>query len=149
MKEKSYGIATYLIISGYFYVLLNKTSKKSFFNFFKGKIEKNETIKECSIREFKEETGVLVEENDLEDYFFQNSTRKDVGIFLVDWSKYQHLPFHFQEKEIWSATWVRLKGIETSKNQQSIINDIELDFKPRNKQLRNIYFPQKTIPDLS
>lgn len=145
MKLKSYGICPYMIISGNFFVLLNKTSEESFYNFFKGKIEKEESIKECAIREFFEETGVQVEIKDLEDYFFQKSSRKDVGIHLVDWAKYEGLPFNFQEKEIWSASWVQLKDIETSKNQQIIMNSIELFFKPRKSQLRNLYFPQKGI----
>jgi 8-oxo-dGTP pyrophosphatase MutT (NUDIX family) len=140
-KEFSYGIAPYTIISGNFFVLLNKTSEESYYNFFKGKIEDSETIKDCAVREFYEEAGIKVNQKDFEDYFYQKSTRKDVGIFLVDWAKYQHLPFHFQEKEIWSATWVQLKNIETSKNQQEIMNSIELLFKPRMQQLKSLYFP--------
>ena len=140
-KEFSYGLCPYSIMNGYFYVLLNKTSEESYFNFFKGKIEEDETIKECAQREFFEETGVKVDIKDFEKYYFQKSPRKDVGIYLVDWAKYQHLPFHFQEKEIWSATWIQLKNIETSKNQQQIMNAIETDFKSRKQQLRNLYFP--------
>ena len=139
-KEYSYGICPYAIISGHFFVLLNKTSEESYFNFFKGKIEDNETIKECALREFKEESGVEVSEKDLEDYFYQKSPRKNVGIFLLDWSKYQDSIFQFQKKEIWSATWVQLNNITTSKNQQKIINDIELLFKPRINQLKNLYY---------
>ena len=142
-KEHSYGLAPYMIISGHFYVLLNKTSEESFYNFFKGKIEKGESIEDCAQREFQEETGVFVDKKDFEGYYFQKSPRKDIGIYLVDWTKYQHVPFHFQEKEIWSATWVQLKNIETSKNQQEIINKIELDFKPRKQQLRNLYISTK------
>jgi len=140
-KEYSFGICPYTIISGNFFVLLNKTSEESFYNFFKGKIEEDETIEECAIREFKEEAGIKVNPKDFEDYFYQKSSRKDIGIFLVDWAKYQHYPFNFQEKEIWSASWVQLKNIETSKNQQKIMNSIELLFKPRKQQLKNLYFP--------
>ena len=141
-KEYSYGLCPYQIMNGHFYVLLNKTSKESYYNFFKGKQEGGESIEECAKREFFEESGVHVDISNFEDYFYQKSPRKDVGIFLVDWAKYQHMPFHFQEREIWSASWVLLKDIETSKNQQKIINDIELLFKPRKKQLRNLYFPE-------
>jgi len=143
-KEFSYGICPYQIMNGYFYVLLNKTSEESFYNFFKGKIEEGETPNSCAKREFFEETGVQVQEEDFEDYFYQKSPRKDVGIFLLDWAKYQNSKFHFQEKEIWSATWVQLKKIETSKNQQKIIDQIETLFKPRKEQLKRLYF-QDTI----
>jgi len=143
MKEKSYGICPYQIMNGHIYVLLNKTSEKSYFNFFKGKIEDNESIEECAKREFKEETGIDIDISDFENYFFQQSRRKDIGIYLVDWIKYSKKIFHFQKREIWSATWVQLENIETSKNQQKIINDIELFFKPIRNQLRHFYFPDK------
>jgi 8-oxo-dGTP pyrophosphatase MutT (NUDIX family) len=139
-KEYSYGICPYQIMNGSFYILLNKTSKQSFFNFFKGKMEKGETIEECAIREFYEETGVLVQKKDLEEYFYQKGNRKNIGIFLLDWSKYQSYPFTFQEKEIWSASWVPvMDNVEASKNQQKILNSIILFFKPKISQLRRIY----------
>jgi len=146
-KEFSYGICPYQIMNGHFYVLLNKTSNESFFNFFKGKIEDGESIRECAKREFSEETGVTVSIDDFEDYFFQKSPRKDVGIFLVDWSKYSKNIFKFQKKEIWSATWVPLGEIITSKNQQKIMNDIEMLFKPREIHLRHLYFPNEIIKE--
>jgi 8-oxo-dGTP pyrophosphatase MutT (NUDIX family) len=138
-KEYSYGICPYQIMNGTFYVLLNKTSKKSYFNFFKGKREGNETIEECAIREFREETGIQVHEKKLENFFFQKNKRKNIGIYLVDWTYYQHLPFDFQEEEIWSASWVPLFNIEVSKNQLKIMNNIEIFFKPRIAQLRKVY----------
>jgi len=139
-KEASYGLVPYIIISGKFFILLNKTSKESYYNFFKGKIEKNETIKKCAQREFQEETGIKVNYRDFEEYYFQSNTRKDIGVFLVDWTKYNHVNFHFQKKEIYSATWVELNyDIEISKNQRNILNDINLDFEPRKYHLSNLY----------
>lgn len=143
-KEKSYGIAPYVIMNGYFFVLLNKTSRTSYYNFFKGKEEDNESKKDTAVREFFEETGIQVEKEDLEDYFEQKNPRKDIGIFLVDFTKYNHLPFKFEENEIYSAIWVNVsKDVEMSKNQKKIYGDIMLHFKPKLKQLRNLYFPQK------
>ncbi len=141
MKQKSYGICPYQIMNGNFYILLNKTSKISYYNFFKGKIEHNESIEVCAQREFYEETGVKVDKEDFEDYFFQKSKRKDIGIYLVDWSKYHKTIFNFQQEEIWSASWVPLGEIEMSKNQQKIINDINLFFAPKINSLKNLYSP--------
>jgi len=138
-KEYSFGLCPYQIMNGHFFVLLNKTSEESFFNFFKGKIEEGETYEECAKREFFEETGIDVNISDFEDYFFQKSYRKDVGIFLIDWVKYQDKNFNFQEQEIWSSHWVRLNDIQTSKNQQKIINDIQLFFKPKENSLKVLY----------
>jgi len=139
-KEQSFGICPYQIMNGFFYVLLNKTSEESFYNFFKGKTEEGEIVKETAIREFYEETGIKISESDLEDYFFQKSPRKDIGIFLVDWNKYQDSLFSFQEREIWSASWVQLKdGDIMSKNQQKIFNDINLAFSDKKNSLKNLY----------
>lgn len=143
-KEYSYGIVPYQIINGFFYILVNKTSEESFYNFFKGKIEADETIEEAAIREFYEETGVRVNQDSLEEYFTQKSSRKDIGVFLVDWAKYQTSIFNFQEKEIWSASWVQLKnGDIMSKNQQKIFDDINLSFSDRKNSLKNLYIQEK------
>jgi len=138
MKLHSYGICPYKIINGHFFVLLNKTSKESYNNFFKGKIEENESITECALREFQEETGITVDINDLEDYFFQKSPRKDIGIYLLDWVKYENDDFNFQEKEIYSAAWVHINNIEMSKNQQKIMDDIQLFFKRKEILIKHL-----------
>ncbi len=138
-KEYSYGICPYTIINGDFHILLNKTSEVSFWNFFKGKIEKDETITECAIREFQEETGILVSHNDLEKFYVQQSSRKDIGVYLVDFTKYQNLEFKFQKKEIWTASWINVnKEVDVSRNQQKVYNDMLLDFYQRNHQLSNL-----------
>jgi 8-oxo-dGTP pyrophosphatase MutT (NUDIX family) len=139
-KQYSYGICPYIIINGSFFILVNKTSRTSYYNFFKGKIEADETKEQAAIREFYEETGIKVKEEDLEEFFEQKNPRKDIGIFLVDFSKYNHLPFKFEEDEIYSAIWINIsKEVEMSKNQKNIFSDIMLHFKPKLKSLRNLY----------
>jgi len=132
-KEKSYGVAPYLIINGQYYILLNKTSEHSRYNFFKGKIEEGETIAQCAKREFWEETGVEVDERDFEEYFFQKSSKKDVGIFLINWSKYINKKFQFQKREIWASYWVEVDDVQTSKNQKEIVDSIESFFKNKSE----------------
>ena len=123
-KEASYGICPYKVVNRSFCVLLNKTSKKSHHNFFKGKSEKNETIKETAIREFKEETGVLLQERDLELCFFQSNKKKNIGIFLVDWASKKE-NFIYDKKEIYEAGWVHITAItEVANNQRKIYNSI-------------------------
>jgi len=138
-KEHSYGLAPYLIINGYYHILMNKTSEDSFYNFFKGKIEKDETIEQCAQREFFEETGILVSTKHFEKYFFQKSPRKNIGIFLVDWTKYMNMLFDFQKKEIWSVSWVRLKEVNISKNQQKIAQKIITYFESKEEQLKRLF----------
>ena len=66
------------------FIILIQPKGHTEYGFAKGKIELNETKERCAVREMFEETGIVVEENNLENYFEQNNKRKDVGIFLVD-----------------------------------------------------------------
>jgi len=134
MKEKSYGVCLYRIVNNEFYILLNRTSSVSELNFFKGKIENNETPKETAIREFKEETNVLLEQKFLEKYFYSYQKRKDIGIYLYQYENIQNPNFNFCEKEIYSANWYKLSMLEDkhfSKNQRKLFNDILLYLKNR------------------
>jgi 8-oxo-dGTP pyrophosphatase MutT (NUDIX family) len=125
MKEYSYGIAPYRISDGKIYLLLNKTSSVSDWNFFKGKIEDGETIEECAVREFLEETGCDLSSLYKEKFFFQKNKRKDIGIFLI-----QVFDLDIQiSDEIFSFDWIELKDdLVFSKNQIKIYNDIFLYF---------------------
>jgi 8-oxo-dGTP pyrophosphatase MutT (NUDIX family) len=137
-KQYSYGICPYIIINGSFFILLNKTSKNSSFNFFKGKIRDGETKEQAAIREFYEEAGVKITEEDLEERFSQKNSKKNIGIYLVDFTKYNHMPFKFQKREIYSAMWINVsKEVEMSKNQKKIFSDIILHFKSK-KVIQNI-----------
>ena len=139
-KEFSYGVVPYLIINGSYFLLLNKTSKSSYYNFFKGKTEPNESKEDTAIREFLEETGVLIDKENLEDYVEQKNKRKDIGIFLLDFSKYNNKIFKFDEKEIYSATWVNINNyIEVSKNQKEILLGVKKLFTPKIIKLEKIY----------
>jgi 8-oxo-dGTP pyrophosphatase MutT (NUDIX family) len=137
MKEFSYGICPYKIIDNQYYILLNKTSAISYFNFFKGKIENDESPSDCAIREFYEEAGIVVKGTHLEDYFSQKSKRKDVGVFLVDWYNYTE-DFTFQKDEIFSAEWVKPLDVEVSNNQKKILNDIIAFVIEKEKHLDNV-----------
>jgi len=139
MKEKSYGICPYKIKDNSVFILMNKTSKNSEWNFFKGKIE-NEGVIDCAIREFKEETGVKIKEKDLEDFFFQQNKRKDIGIFLVDWSLYKD-KFKFNKREIYKGKWIDIfknKNLKVSKNQKEIYNQIVTYFLGKEYWIRNL-----------
>ena len=130
MKQYSYGLCPYKIVDEDIYLLLNKTGRVGDFNFFKGKIEKGETVEECAIREFHEEAGVLIEEKKLENFFYQTGSRKDVGIFLVDWTlKEEKIVIN---DEIYKYEWVKMTSdVKTSRNQQKVYNDIVLYFRGR------------------
>jgi len=121
VKSYSYGLCPYIYDNG-IKVLLNKTSLCSDFNFFKGKIEEGETIKLCAQREFLEEYGVLVNLDDFEDYFYQTSRHKDIGIFLVNFTKYENKSV--KNREIYSSSFESLDKVVLSKNQRKLQNQI-------------------------
>lgn len=139
-KEKSYGICPYLIFDKKVFIFMNKTSKNSTLNFFKGKMEDSDfSVEDTAIREFYEETGVKVNPKDLEEFFFQKNKKKDVGIFLVNWIN-QSLEFKFDRKEIFSAEIIDLFETDcenVSKNQRKIFKEIKEYFKKGLKNGKN------------
>jgi len=138
-KIKSFGICPYIIKENSVFILMNKTSKKSNWNFFKGKLE-IEGVIDCAIREFEEETGVKIKENDLEEFFFQKNKKKDIGIFLVDWSLYNK-KFKFNKREIYKAEWIDIFknfDLNVSKNQKEIYNQILTYFLSKKFWIENL-----------
>jgi len=126
MKERSYGVCLYKIEKDKIFVLLNKTNSISDYNFFKGKIGEGETIKDTVIREVKEETFLDLNKEDLEDYFFQENKRKDIGIFLVNWENIETKLIRIQKKEIYDIKWLDIsKDIKFSNNQEKIWKDVK------------------------
>jgi len=138
MKAHSYGICPYRIKNGKIEILMNKCNKYSKWNFFKGKIENGETFKECALREFQEETGIKLNENELENYFFQTNPSKNIGIFLYNFTNNEY-NFKFQKREIYEAKWLNIDNLnEISKNQSKIYNEILKLLKPKIKWAKHI-----------
>ena len=128
MKEKSYGLCPYLYVKGDYYILLNKTSRFSEWNFFKGKTEADETTIGTAIREFYEETNVFVPKEliEVEKCFYQQNNRKDVGIFLVPWEKIDQAKIEPNVQEIYQYEWVLVDdNVVLSKNQRAIYKEIK------------------------
>jgi len=117
-------------------IFLNKTSKISDLNFFKGKIEKEDKkdFKLTAIREFKEETGIEIEYSKLEKCFIQKNKRKDIYIYLVDFNNLEiykneielfNKNLKLEKKEIYEANWysifnINKEEIVLSKNQKKL-----------------------------
>ena len=130
-KEYSYGICPFQKREDGVYVLLNKTGRIGDWNFFKGKIEAEETIEDAAVREFEEESGIVVSKSYLGKYFFQKSPRKDVGIYLIDFTD-KNISIDADPEEIFFWDWVKIDdGVVTSKNQQKIMNEIIIHFKEK------------------
>jgi len=134
MREFSYGIIPYLITDSGVSILLSRTSLKSnIYDFVKGKIEADETKKDCVAREVLEEIGITINQDDLDDYYFQRSKRKDIGLFLINWDKYIEIPFVLEEEEIADVTWFNVGKLpEVSPNQRLILTDILVKFNKLN-----------------
>jgi len=121
MKETSYGVCFYKIERKKIFIFLNKTSKVSDWNFFKGKQEENETKEDTAIREIAEETGIIITKKMLEDYFFVINKRKNIGIFLIDSENINFNNLELQKEEIYTATWIDIiYNIKMSKNQKEL-----------------------------
>ena len=130
MKEKSIGIIPYLIDDLGVSILLMKSSPNvPQYDFIKGKIEFGETLKECCLREVKEEIGISILEDDLEKIAEQFNKKKDIGLYYINWDKYISIPFILEEREVYKVEWFNLNKLPSvSKNQRLILTDIKTRF---------------------
>lgn len=87
-KVKAYGICLYKKERETTKILMCKAKdSKKRWGFLKGVTADFETKRETAIREFFEECCIEIEENQLENYFEQCNSSKDIGVFLVNFDK--------------------------------------------------------------
>lgn len=144
-KEYSYGVCIYKIENNKIFIFLNKTSKISKWNFFKGKQELNETIVQTTIREIQEETNLKIKEKYFEDYFFQYNKRKNIGIFLIDFNSIKDFStLKLDKREIYSAKWLNIKdNIDIEKNQLKIFMKLSSLLANKYKWFYHLSFDKK------
>jgi len=95
-KIKAYGICLYKYNQNSIELLLCKSVKSiNRWGFLKGVALTNEQPEETAIREFSEECGILVDKNNLEDYYFQKNEFKNIGIYLVNYNSILNADHYF------------------------------------------------------
>ena len=100
-KEKAYGICLYKKEKNAIKILLCKSVlSKAKWGFLKGVQTQDETIEETAIREFKEESSILVKQSYLEEYYFQENEDKDIGIFLVNYKNIKSCESYFDKDKL-------------------------------------------------
>lgn len=125
MKQYSYGVCPYRVKNDNIQILLAQPKGHTEWGFVKGKIEDGETIAECAKRETFEETGLEIKINNLEDYFFQKNTKKDVGIFLINTRTLNLKKIKLKKSEIFLVKFFDLySDIKINKNQSEILSQI-------------------------
>ena len=103
MKIKAYGVCVYKIENNTIEILLCKSSSSTKkWGFVKGVQDLFETKEETAIREFKEESSIIVSKNNFETYFEQQNEEKDIGIFLVNYKKVPGINIYFNEGQLYS-----------------------------------------------
>ncbi len=96
MKIKAYGICVYKKEKQNTKLLFCKSSlSKRRWGFLKGVQEAQESMEQTAIREFKEESSIIVNKNNLKKYFEQQNSQKDIGIFLVDYHDVPYINRYF------------------------------------------------------
>ncbi len=130
MKEYSYGICPYIEKDGKNYILMIQPKGHKEWGFCKGKIEKNESKKDCALRETFEEIGLKVDKKNLEDYFEQYNRRKDVGIYLFNMNNLNlNTSFKLNKKEVHKIKLFDLESdIKIYTNQKEILKQIRKKF---------------------
>lgn len=103
-KIKAYGIALYLIQHKTIKILLCKSVKSNEkWGFLKGCQLDNETKEETAIREFEEESHILVDKKYLETFLIQENEEKDIGVFLVNGKNISNLDKFFYKDILHTA----------------------------------------------
>jgi GT2 family glycosyltransferase/8-oxo-dGTP pyrophosphatase MutT (NUDIX family) len=115
-------------------VLLVKQKKNGCWSFPKGHVEQNEKSEKTAVRELFEETGLVVDENELIDkydtkYSFELNGKiiNKKAVFFICWPKEFEVLIKMPE-EISSAEWFNLKNAKDrlgEKNLVKIIMDVE------------------------
>lgn len=118
-KIKAYGICLYKKESKCIKVLLCKsTLSKNRWGFLKGVQDNNESDTQTAIREFQEESGILVEKKYLEKLFAQKNETKDIGIYLVNYKNIPKVEKYFDNDKLydeyicWENSQVKFFDIE-------------------------------------
>ncbi len=128
-KDYSYGICPYKINDDSVEIMLVQATGHKEWGFIKGKIDKGESIQECAKRECQEETNIRFNINNLEDYFYQVNTKKNVGIFLINIDNLDISRMKLAKREIQDLKFFNLDSIiNISKNQLKILNSIKEKF---------------------
>lgn len=142
MKLKAYGICLYKKQNDEIKILLCKSIKSNRkWGFLKGGCEAKESPKDTAIREFQEESSIIIRNNFLEDYFEQVNEKKDIGIFLVNYSNIKGIDRYFDGDKLlekylsWENTQAKffnIKKLPKIKNKQDkLVEDIIVYLKRR------------------
>jgi len=126
---KSYGIAPYLVKENKIYIFLCRASDSRYkWGFLKGTKSVKETPKECAVREFYEESKIIVDDKNFEEYFEQDNDRKDVGVWIINsqhiknldsfLNKNLTLKAKYRSKEISEAAFFDIDEFPPIKNNQ-------------------------------
>jgi len=135
MKIKAYGICVYKKELYTTKILLCKaTTSNEKWGFLKGVSESFESKEETAIREFKEESSIIVSKYNLEDYFEQENKDKNIGIFLVNYKNIPGIELYFNGDQLfpkylsWENSKVKFFPLDKlpkiKKKQKNIFKDI-------------------------
>jgi len=135
-KIKAYGILLYKIEKNCTKILLCKSVKSlDKWGCLKGMQTGSETAKECAKREFYEESSIKVETYLFEEYFFQENSEKDIGIWVVNANKIKNLENFFLDDKLhdnhlsWENSKVKFFNISDlpniKKKQIQLISEIK------------------------
>jgi 8-oxo-dGTP pyrophosphatase MutT (NUDIX family) len=96
-QTKAYGIVLYKKTKNNIYILLCKSvNSNTKWGFLKGCAKQSDlTPKQTAQREFREESGILIDQRNFEKAFYQNNEEKLIGLYLVDGTNMPFLNNYF------------------------------------------------------
>ncbi len=134
-KSYAYGVCVYKKNKNKTQILLCKSVKSlDKWGFLKGVAQKGETSKQTAVREFIEESSIIITQEMLEEYFIQINEDKDIGIYLVNWENIYNIDSYFINDTLysrylsWENSKVKLFDIDNlppiKRKQIGIVNNI-------------------------
>jgi 8-oxo-dGTP pyrophosphatase MutT (NUDIX family) len=147
-KVKGYGICIYKSNLTQIKILMCKSvNSKTRWGFLKGVRCKDETKEETAIREFYEESGILIDKKYLQTYFEQKNKEKDIGIYLINIKTIQNISNMFENdtlkskflcKENSQVKFIDIYNTISVKKKQSIIFHNIVEFLKRGSNAKAI-----------
>jgi 8-oxo-dGTP pyrophosphatase MutT (NUDIX family) len=98
---EAYGIALFKKVKNSYQILLCKSVvSNDRWGLLKGVKEEFESQQDCAIREFFEESGILIQKQYLTKYFDQQNEDKYIGVWLVNYNHIDNIDKYFKNNRL-------------------------------------------------
>jgi 8-oxo-dGTP diphosphatase len=106
----------------------NKDRAYGEWNLPTGKVEPDESLKQCAIREAQEEAGILIEPEKVVGIYSKPGEKTDVVLVVIFHSRAEDYKIAPDENEVLDAEWVRIEEVSDKNLRSSHIEPALRDY---------------------